>query len=61
MQPPSSWRKSSYSTAKGECVEVADLPEAQALRDSKNPGRGAFLFSPGEWEAFIAAAKADEL
>jgi transcriptional regulator with XRE-family HTH domain len=32
------WRKSSYSTGEGECVEVAALPAgAVGVRDSKNP------------------------
>lgn len=32
------WRKSSYSTNEGgECVEVAALADAVAVRDSKNP------------------------
>ncbi len=35
------WRKSSYTTADGECVEVADLgPTKIGLRDSKNTGLG---------------------
>jgi Domain of unknown function (DUF397) len=32
------WRKSSYSTGGGEqCVEVAVVPGAVAIRDSKDP------------------------
>ena len=32
------WRKSSHSAHEGgECVEVADLTHAIAVRDSKNP------------------------
>ena len=40
------WSKSSYSSANGACVEVAqNLPGIVAVRDSKNPGRpeAAFL------------------
>ncbi|MFC5745934.1 DUF397 domain-containing protein [Actinomadura rugatobispora] len=32
------WRKSSYSAANGgDCIEVADLPTAIGVRDSKDP------------------------
>ncbi|MBV9023521.1 MAG: DUF397 domain-containing protein [Streptomycetaceae bacterium] len=47
------WRKSSYSSAQGQCVEVASLPGAIAARDSKDPKGPALLFSPGAWHAFI--------
>ncbi|GAA3213656.1 DUF397 domain-containing protein [Actinocorallia longicatena] len=36
------WRKSSHSgTSGGDCVEVAAVEGVVAVRDSKNPGRGA--------------------
>ncbi|ETA00300.1 hypothetical protein CcI6DRAFT_04304 [Frankia sp. CcI6] len=49
------WRKSSYSNAKGECVEVAFLDGGLvALRDSKNHGTGpALVFTSAEWSAFV--------
>jgi len=31
------WRKSSFSGGDNECVEVAHLDDAVAVRDSKNP------------------------
>lgn len=31
------WKKSSYSGNSGNCVEVADLGTAVAVRDSKDP------------------------
>ncbi|WP_371258601.1 MULTISPECIES: DUF397 domain-containing protein [unclassified Streptomyces] len=34
---PLRWVKSSYSNNGGACVEVATLPGAVAVRDSKNP------------------------
>ena len=33
------WRKSSHSSASGQCVEVAYLGSYVAVRDSKNPAR----------------------
>ena len=35
------WRKSSYSgSGTSECVEIARLPEAIGIRDSRNPEAG---------------------
>ena len=54
------FRKSSYSSAKGQdCVEVADLPVGAAIRDSKHIGAGHIEFGAAEWKAFLAEVKAD--
>ncbi|MCX4589836.1 DUF397 domain-containing protein [Streptomyces mirabilis] len=51
------WRKSSYSgDTGGDCVEVADLPQAVAVRDSKQPEGPAFTVSPGAFEVFVRGA-----
>jgi uncharacterized protein DUF397 len=47
------WRKSSYSGNTGNCVEVADLGQSVAVRDSKDPSGPVLVFTPGEWLAFI--------
>ena len=53
------WFKSSYSTASGDCVEVAFLAsDAVGVRDSKNPGP-TLLFTPAEWDAFTADLVSD--
>jgi uncharacterized protein DUF397 len=62
------WRKSTYSGGNGgACVEVAVVPGSKegsdhviALRDSKNPGGPALIFTPGEWEAFTAGVQDGE-
>ena len=54
------WRKSAASQGKGECVEVAVLGDAVAVRDGKHPGGPALLFTPAEWDAFLAGAKDGE-
>jgi Domain of unknown function (DUF397) len=53
------WRKSSYSGGNGACVEVADLPEAMAVRDSKDPDGPKLTFSRQVWTAFVERTKDD--
>jgi Domain of unknown function (DUF397) len=54
------WRKSSYSGSGNNCVEVASMASAVAVRDSKHPGGGHLVFGAGDWEAFIAGIKRGE-
>lgn len=50
------WRKSSLSSLTNNCVEVAPLSGAIAVRDSKDPEGGALVFDPTEWAAFVGGA-----
>ena len=53
------WRTSSYSgSGGGQCTEVAAVPEAVLVRDSKDPAGPRLAFSPQAWEAFARQAKA---
>jgi Domain of unknown function (DUF397) len=55
------WHKSTYSSADGACVEVANnLPGIIAVRDSKVKDGPALIYTPKEWEAFIAGVKDGE-
>jgi Domain of unknown function (DUF397) len=48
------WQKSSYSGGANDCVEVADLGEHAAVRDSKDIGRGPLLFSMAAMRALVS-------
>ncbi|MFC4071913.1 DUF397 domain-containing protein [Actinoplanes subglobosus] len=55
------WTKSTKSGPNCDnCVEVAFVGQAVAVRDSKNPNGPALLFTPGEWDAFVGGAVAGE-
>ncbi|MET9098519.1 DUF397 domain-containing protein [Streptomyces antibioticus] len=49
------FRKSSYSQAESNCVEVADTaPGGRAVRDSKQTDGPLLTVSREGWQAFIA-------
>ena len=57
------WRKARMSGdgGGGGCVEVAtNLPGVIAVRDGKNPGGSALVFTPHEWACFLDGAKGGE-
>ncbi|TCP56831.1 uncharacterized protein DUF397 [Tamaricihabitans halophyticus] len=47
------WRKSSYSDAGNNCVEVAHTERLVAVRDSKNPHGPVLAFDAAAWRAFL--------
>jgi hypothetical protein len=55
------WRKSTYSGNGGDCVEVADVGPAIAVRDSKDPEGPHLDFSAHEWQAFVTGLRAGGL
>ncbi|MEW1659517.1 DUF397 domain-containing protein [Streptomyces sp. NPDC093707] len=52
------FRKSSYSTQDGNCVEIAPTSTGgNAVRDSKDPAGPRLAFCAGAWGSFVAALK----
>lgn len=55
------WRKSRYSGAMGNCVEVAPLAGGDiAMRNSRDPQGPALVYTRAEIEAFVAGVKDGE-
>ncbi|KWX03387.1 regulator [Carbonactinospora thermoautotrophica] len=54
------WRKSTHSGSDIDCVEVADLGEVIAVRDSKNPSGPHLMFTFREWTAFLSGVRGGE-
>lgn len=54
------WRKARRSADNGgDCVEVAGLPGAVAVRDSKDPHGPTLAFSRDSWRAFARRVKTE--
>jgi hypothetical protein len=52
------WRKSSFSTSNGDCIEVASLTSNHVgVRDSKAVANPYLRFPVGAWAAFVGDIK----
>lgn len=54
------WRKSTRSGAAGHCVEVANVPTAVLVRDSKDVDGPVLAFADMAWSGFIAGVRLGE-
>jgi hypothetical protein len=62
LKPPAariSWRKSTYSLASGECVEVATVRGGIAVRDSNGRHGVRLFYRVDDWQVFIAEIKSN--
>ncbi len=53
------FRKSSYSGSGNNCVEVADLPGQNLVRDTQNRDAGHLGFARVEWAAALRVIRTD--
>lgn len=62
MNEELAWRKSSYSDSDGgNCIEVAALPGAVLLRDSKVVAGPRLMVAAETWEALLAVTASHPL
>jgi hypothetical protein len=56
------WRKSSWSSFNGNCVEVALRGALVGVRDTKDEGAGPVLVFTGDaWRSFVRRVKTGDL
>jgi hypothetical protein len=55
------WRKSSFSGAGNDCVELVVARIGAAVRDSKNPEAGLVAFENAGWSSFLGVVKEGRL
>lgn len=56
------WLKAEYSTANGQCVEIASTIDKSkiAIRDSKDPDGPVLVYTSIEFSAFLDGARKGE-
>lgn len=54
------WVKASASDGLNDCIELADLGESVAMRNSRDPEGPALIFTRPELRAFVAGSRMGE-
>lgn len=58
LSAASGWRKASYSSTNGNCVEVAQTPAGSvAVRDTTDQRGPTLAVQAGVWRAFMAGIR----
>jgi hypothetical protein len=55
------WRKSSYSDAQNNCVEVGRGDDVTAVRDTKDRDGGVLTFDARAWASFLDGIRTGQL
>ena len=58
MTTPSPWRKSTYSSGTGSCVEMRSDIDGIQVRNSNHPDAGTLTFTPAQMRAWLAGVTA---
>jgi hypothetical protein len=55
------WRKARRSQTQSQCVEIADLGDRAAVRDSKDPDGGALILTNHQMGTLLSCIKTGQL
>ena len=60
MENTPAWIKAKSSTVDGQCVELAQIDEGIAVRNSRHPEGPVLIYTKAEFQAFLQGAQNGE-